>query len=137
MARSAKITTVWGDGPHDFRLAIGELEELDEKTQSGPLALLTRLNDGTWHICDVRETLRIGLIGGGLPAAKAHALVKRYVDDVPDWLTNATIASAVIMAALSGFDDEPIEKKADGAGPSAPMDASTSPLSTQLPPSSD
>lgn len=113
MSRSAKIDLDWADGRHTFRLAIGELEELQEKTNCGPLVLLNRLFDGTWRTADVRETLRLGLIGGGMAPIPALDLVRRYVDDRPAWLDNALLARAVVGAAISGIEDEPQKKSPD------------------------
>lgn len=122
MARSAKVTLEWADGQYDFRLGIGELEELEEKTRRrkgdseweyiGPLKLFNLLTsvEGDWLVRDVRETLRIALIGGGMKPVEASRLVKRYVDEVPDWNINARLAASVIAAALSGWEDEPLGK---------------------------
>jgi hypothetical protein len=50
--------------------------------------------------------LRLGLIGGGMPAIDAIKLVKRYVDDRPAWAENAKIAQAVLAVAIFGPADE-------------------------------
>jgi hypothetical protein len=111
MSRSAKITLDWADGTYDFKLGFAELEELDEKTKVGPLVLFNRLaQDGDWHVNEVREVLRIGLIGGGTKPADALRLVRRYVDDVPDWITNVKLAASIVGAAMSGWDDESLGK---------------------------
>lgn len=121
MARSARITLDWADGQYDFRLGIGELEELEEKTRRrkddgeyhylGPLKLfelLTKTNE--WLVRDVREPIRLGLIGAGKKPIEAIRLVRRYVDDVPDWNTNCLLAANIVAAALSGWEDEPLGK---------------------------
>lgn len=117
MTRSAKIEFDWADGHHVFRLAIGDLEELQEKTGVGPLVLLNRLFDGSWRIADIREAIRLGLIGGGTKPEPALNLVRRYVDERPDWLNNATLARIIVAAAVSGVEDEPVKKKDPPAAP--------------------
>ncbi len=57
--RNAAVDLDFGDGPHRFRLAMGELEELQEKTGVGPFALMHRLISGEWKVADVREPLRL------------------------------------------------------------------------------
>lgn len=122
--RNAAVDLEFGDGTHRFRLAMGELEELQEKTDIGPFALLNRLISGEWRVGDVSETLRIGLVGGGMKPPAALALVRRYVHEVPDWLGNASLARLVIMAALAGAPEEQPLKK--GRAPRAAKKASNS-----------
>lgn len=146
MARSARITLDWADGQHDFRLGIGELEELEEKTRRrkddgeyqyfGPLKLfelLTKTNE--WLVRDVREPIRLGLIGAGTRPIEAIRLVRRYVDDVPDWNTNCLLAANIIAAALSGWEDEPLGKSGETKATTETATAdSLSPRSTQTQP---
>lgn len=113
--RNGAVDLDFGDGPHRFRLAIGELEELQEKTGIGPFLLLNRLIGGDWRLADVREALRLGLIGGGMEPIPALNLVRRYVDERPAWLANAALARLVLMAALSGAPEE-VPGKGAGRG---------------------
>lgn len=105
MSRDAKATLTWGDGEYVFRLPIGQLEELQEKCDAGPPLIYQRLSSQTWHVHDVRETIRLGLIGGGLKPPQALKLVKRYVDEQP-LIDNVLIARAVLHASLFGVEDE-------------------------------
>ena len=59
---------------------------------------------------DVRETIRIGLVGGGMSPVDASRLLKRYVDEVPDWTVNCKIAANIIAAAMLGWEIEPLGK---------------------------
>lgn len=132
MSRSAKITLDWADGRRDFKLGFGELEELDEKTKVGPLVLFNRLaQDGDWHVNEVREVLRIGLIGGGTKPAEALRLVRRYVEEVPDWITNVKLAASIVGAAMSGWDDEALGKSEEAKAPTEPMEGSPLPQSME------
>lgn len=139
MGSTADIELVWGDGRHLFSLRVGQIGELQEKCGdlnkidgtlrlSGPGEIAQRLTYGTWRLADVRETIRLGLIGGGKTPTEAYTLVGRYVDQRP-LLENVLIAQAIILRALNGPpEEEAAEKKddqpAEGSGQS-PLEAST------------
>ncbi len=134
--RHAEIVRFLGDGDHNFRLALGELRELQDKTGVGPLVLYRRLLQGEWRVDDMRETIRIGLVGGGADAPSAFKLVARYVDDVP-LLANVMLAAEIINAALSRPEGEPADEDDDDDDQKKTMttmepDASGSPPSTAL-----
>lgn len=135
MSRDASIELDFADGTYKFRLAIGQLAELDEKTDRGPLELLSMIDNHTWRPLHVREVIRLGLIGGGTAPAKATTLLKRYVDDMP-WVNWLPVARAIIFAAVAGPPDgEKPGKKAGAAkarrSPSDREGSSHSPPSTQ------
>lgn len=120
MSRNGSVSFDWGDGEHDFRLALGELRELQEKSGVSPFAISDRLRDGHPMVDDAREVLRLGLIGGGLKPIEALALVRRHVDERP--LSEGTLpASLVLSAALFGVaDEEPGKSEAETGEPPAP-----------------
>jgi hypothetical protein len=135
LSRDGSISFVWGDGEHRFRLAIGQLRELQEKTNTGPAEVLRRVSSGLWRVDDVRETVRLGLIGGGMAPGEAYKLVQRYVDERP-LRESVQPAQAILLAALVGAPDEPVGKAAAaeaetettqvGASPSPPSTGSGS-----------
>lgn len=135
MSRNASIALEWADSEYVFRLPLGQLRELQEKTDCGPLFLFNRIVAGQWRIDDLRETIRLGLIGGGMEPAKAHTLVKRYVDDRP-FTESIKPAQAILGAALIGAPDGEKPGKAKrqrtAAKPSqtedSPLPPSTEPL---------
>ena len=136
MSRSANVTLFFGDGEHKFRLAIGELRELQEACDAGPPRLLSRLKDQDWRVDDVRQTIRIGLIGGGMKPEEASQLTVRYVDEVPDWTVNSLIASVVLSAALVGDAEETVgEGKAASQAPSEMKGSDLPPSMEPVPPS--
>ena len=135
VSRDASIDIVWGDGERRFRLAIGQLRELQEKCDAGPAEILDRLASRRWRINDVRETIRLGLVGGGMPPAEAHRTIARYVDGRP-WLESVPVAHAIVLAALIGAPDEPAGN-GEAARAKSEADASPSPLSTKSAPQSD
>lgn len=118
--RNGRVELDFADGAYGFRLAIGELEELQEKTGVGPYALLRRLLANDWLIEDVRQTIRLGLIGGGTEPIAAKKLVERYIDQRSEWLNNAMLAQAIVSAALVGAPEEVPGK---GSAPEAETEA--------------
>jgi hypothetical protein len=97
-----RILLPFADGVYAFALWYGQLHELQEKTDAGPLVIYNRVLSGTWRYDDVRETIRLALIGGGegwvgadlgddgqptdgaipikVTDVLANKLVRRYVD---------------------------------------------------------
>lgn len=110
MSADGSVELSWADGTYKFRLAIGQLRELQEKCRAGPFAIMSRLRDGTWYVDDVREVIRLGLIGGGMPSTDALVLVVRYVEGQP-WQQSVPIAFSILLAALIGIPDEKPSKK--------------------------
>src|SRR5215813_10041696 len=128
MGTDGSATIKWPDDERIYRLGIGELQD---KCDAGPAEIFTALSKQTWRFDHIRETIRLGLIGGGLPANKAMALVGRYV--VPGRLMEAAgIAQMILFAALVGDPDDDVPKLA-----AETSDGSTSRPSTDQEPSSD
>lgn len=135
MARDGSINLSWGDGEHRFRLPIGQLRELEEKRGAGLFELFAKMVQRTCRIDDIREILRLGLIGGGIGqtdgmnAKAAMDLVDRYMDD---WPRQDSWAAAVrIMdAAITCEGGEPVGKDEAEEVIDQPKPASTSSAST-------
>lgn len=132
MSRNGSISFDWADDTHNFRLPLGQLRELQEKTGVGPLTLLRRLDNGSWMVDDAREVLRCGLIGGGMEPDRALSMVRRYVDERPA-VESVRPAYLVLAAALFGADDEETPGKTKAAEATT---GSASPPSTDTEPSS-
>lgn len=127
MSADASITFDWADGTYKFRLALGEIRELQEKTKIGPRRLYLRILAGDWLIDDLREPIRLGLIGGGMSPPKALDLVRRYVDGRPA-LESMEPSVRILAAFLTGVSDDPVGKTiAEGAATEATMTASVLP----------
>lgn len=136
MAADARVTLAWYDGEDEFRLGIGEIRVLQDKTGVGPDALRRRLLSGDWLIDDIRETIRLGLIGAGCKPSDAMDKVKRAVDARP-FGENVFIAATIITAAIIGVPDDPAGKASAEEAATEAMDASPSPPSTEPEPPSD
>ena len=131
MAAHGSVTLAWADGEHTFNISkIGQSLELQDKCGAGIGTVMHRLLTGTFFVNDFRETIRLGLIGGGMDPVKAAKLVKRYVDERP-WKESVLVATAIISAAMVGVPDEVVGKKdaADRTKTEATV-ASSDPLST-------
>lgn len=133
-----QVALDFGDGTYTFRLTVNGAIELEQKCDAPFTVVLNRLAAGAYKINDVREVIRLGLIGGGLDPTKALKVVRQYVDDRPiaeSW----PVARAVLMGLMFGFEAEPLGDTASGeaeaATPESP-NASTPPPSTETPASS-
>lgn len=124
-----KITKEFADGTYSFRLAYGQWLELQEAVNCGPLELYVNLLQRKWRVQQLREIIRIGLIGGGATPADALRLVKRYVEDRP-MLESVQLALEIVAASLTL--PEGVEAPA-GEAEAAKTDSaeSTSPPSTE------
>lgn len=116
--RKAEVTFPWGDGNHTFRLPVDAILELQEKTDAGPYELLERFRNKTWRVQDLRETVRLGLIGGGMIPMKALSLVTRYVDKRP-LAENVPACLMILTAAVLGVPGDAPGKPKGAAAPRA------------------
>lgn len=101
------ITDFFGDGEHTFDIVDPKwalLKELQEKVGS-VLPFFHRLRAGNFFVDDLRELIRLGLIGGGTSPMDAARLVGAYFDLHPITST-LPIAIAITGAALYGVDDD-------------------------------
>lgn len=103
--RDATVTFDWADGTYTFRLAWGQLGELQEKTDAGPYVVLLRLHNGAWRIEDIINIIRLGLIGGGMEPSPALKLTRAYVEARPP-MENLIPAQVILSAALTGAPEE-------------------------------
>ncbi|MBB3944703.1 hypothetical protein GGQ73_000628 [Rhizobium skierniewicense] len=105
--RDGRIEFDWADGTYSFRLAWGQLAELQEKCDAGPYVVLQRLHSGSWRIEDITNIIRLGLIGAGLQPAAALKLVRAYVEDHPP-MENLIPAQVILSASLMGAPEEKV-----------------------------
>lgn len=129
MSRSAKIRTFFGDRDYEFCLLIGQCVELQEITDCGLAVTLVRLQQ--FHVRDIKEVLRLGLIGGGMKSEDAFRLVERHVVS-GEIGQGADVAYRVVAAAIAGVPDEKLgESKGEWiADPLSQTESSDMPTST-------
>jgi hypothetical protein len=138
---AAEVVLNWADGDYLFALKLKQIEELQRLCRAGLGEIAQRLFSGRWYAADVVETIRLGLIGGGLPPARARELVETYVDGRPiadprDANNALAVAQAVLGAAYFGVAEALGEDKAgDGEGGDQPgkEEAATEEESTSRP----
>lgn len=114
MAPVGLIHRGWQGGEHDFALSpIGHIFSLEETCRAGLAMIHARLLSDAWGVQDVREPIRLGLIGGGMKAEDALRVVKVHVDDNPNGLApSALLAAAIVHAAIYGAPaDDAVGKK--------------------------
>jgi len=138
MPSNGEIEIEWINGSDKFNIARLEfLLALEDKAKMGFAEILLRLENGTWNIQSVRETIRLGLIGGGKTEIIAESIVRRWVDSGARLAHCAQVAHAIIRTMMIGVEGEnDIGKKKDEAKsnndqpaspPSETMDGSDAP----------
>lgn len=132
MSRSARYKGLFGPGRQVFEMTIAGLEELQETCDAGPEEILDRVLTGRWRVDDIREPLRLGLIGGGMDANAALVMVARYA--APGNLgPHKALVACIVGAAIHGAPDEdtPPEKPKRRGAPPSPAESSGSQPSTR------
>lgn len=119
MSRNGSIELDWADGRYTFRLAIGQLRELQETINKprvklgapliGPASLYNLLVSQDAWLHEVREVIRLGLIGGGVKPIEAVDLVRRYVEERP-LAESCVYAVGILGAALFGTPEEDLDE---------------------------
>lgn len=104
MSRTGRLSRFFGDADHEFRIGIGEAEEIDEKHGCGLLEALERCS--MLHVGVIATVLRVGLVGAGMKRQVAAQLVSRHLVD-GYFLECSTLAAAVLDAAVRGVADDP------------------------------
>lgn len=97
----------FGDGEHDFDIVDAKwslLIEL-EKTVGSVLPFFHRMQAGDFRVTELRELIRLALIGGGKTPGEAHRLVGTYFDLSPI-AEHLPLAVAITGAALFGVDPD-------------------------------
>lgn len=130
----------WGE-PVAFRLAIGECRQLQDAINRprvemgmpplGPTSLIRLLVAGDAWLHEVREVIRLGLIGAGMKHDRAMVLIKRHVEPPGQWKEASALAALILGAALYGPPDDPVGKATTPPQPeTAPTSSSGSHIST-------
>jgi hypothetical protein len=110
-----------------LELRLGEIAELERLCGAGIAAVLVRLSTMQWRYDDIRETVRLGLMGGGASEPEATAIVMRALDPAPKG-AHLQLAADVVNACVMGV--APGKDEGEGAASAAPA---TSPPSMSSP----
>lgn len=80
----SQISTFFGDREHTFALSWAGAQEWEENTGRSLYAAFNEMvSSRVGYVTDIKEIIRISLIGGGMPPSEAFKLVKRYVEGRP------------------------------------------------------
>lgn len=109
-----RVDLTWPGGEHTFALYLGELRQLQDACNAGPEEILNRLRAGNWKVDDLIEPLRLGLIGGGMPPQEAGPKVTNLIRQGSPLVEFKLVATAVVMAAIMGVEDDPLETAQTG-----------------------
>lgn len=92
-----------GDGEHLCKLTLKTIAELQEKCDAGIGVIYMRVMKHEFTAVDVTETVRLGLIGGGMSGTDARKLMDRYLDKWPleVWHKHAI---AILAACMHGYE---------------------------------
>jgi hypothetical protein len=120
------IDLAFADGTYRFALGLEQIHELQTKCKAGIGALYARVLQGrmaedinvahpayaAFHITDLVETVRQGLIGGGqgtvdgqevkVGALRANELIDRYLMPLP-LMEQWNLAAAILYAKVEGY----------------------------------
>lgn len=116
--RSGKIELPFGNDNYVFKLGYGQIKELQEAVDAGVIVILDSFFKNTWKAEYIRETIRCGLIGGGMSPTEALRMVKTYVEDTENYplQNNVIISTTILSAAIIGAPEEDNGKKQEAAG---------------------
>lgn len=125
MSAPGTVAIVWANGENEFCLAkIGLLTALEEKCGAPIAHIFDRLLAGRWGIQDVRETIRLGLQGGGMLPNDALKVVRTHVEENPAGLApSVLVAIEILKAVMIGVPQDPVGKKDDDEGKVVPAEA--------------
>lgn len=151
-SQHGSIRLPFGNGEHDFNVAKHkQLFELQDRCgltaigpdgeriliPCGPFEIFERLRGHRWREADVREPIRLGLIGGGADIRDVAKLMTEFVDDQPLGPL-APLAARILHAAVFGVAGDSLGKKRAGrTSRKAEHHASSAPPNTASEPRSD
>lgn len=120
MSADGSTTLFWGDGDNNFRIAIGEFRELQERINArrsavglpaiGPTTLANAIRGNDAWPDDVRDVLRVGLVGGGMAPSEVHRKLAQYFDRRPP-AESYLVAFTVLVSAFLGVPGDEIDLK--------------------------
>ena len=108
MKTAAEVTLEWADGEYLFALKYKQIKELERICDAGIGVILARIATGQFGADEILETLRLGLIGGGMDAVAAKNKVEVYsfpLSKDGDPHSNMKTAHKVVEAVMFGLDE--------------------------------
>ncbi len=96
------LVMFFGDDDHAFALTVPLVVELEALTGSGIGAVMQRVTSLEFRTADLVETIRLGLIGGGMSPETAKRFVETYVVGRPIFREIHPVAAAILNHLWSG-----------------------------------
>lgn len=133
MNRHGAIEITWAGGDHTFRLGLDEVEELEAATDTSIFLLHSSMTSATpfAKLKTYSETIRVGLIGGGMSPVEARLMVRRFVDQRP-LVESVALAAVIIRAGLERVHTNEVDAPS-GEAQTVEPNGSTSPSSEEMP----
>ena len=100
----ADLKRAFADGDYTFALKYAAVAEYEKAEDKSLFATLRAALAGEWFLKDVREIIRLALIGGGTPPTDALRLVRDYVEARP-LAENTTLFTDILAATFFGVDE--------------------------------
>jgi hypothetical protein len=85
-----------------FDLRIGEITALERACVCGIYGLVSRIAGHQAYAADIRETIRLGLVGGGMSDAESTRLVMASCDGYP-LSQHLPLAAEIIQSVVDGL----------------------------------
>lgn len=129
---------VWPGGEHEFRLGIGELRAIEQRSDAGCAVVLMRLLGQAWKIDDVIGPIRLGLVGGGMAEKDAQKAVDAALEVASPYALAITSAEVIRRFIMWDGDDQSGELEAGAENQTqtrSPTDAPDGPAITGQEPS--
>lgn len=103
---STSLLREFGGRERRFELRLGEIRKLEQACAAGIGEIYTRVAALRFRVVDVRETIKLGLVGGsdgGVSESDAEGLVRAFVDGWPMNEAHA-LANAILLGCFVGYD---------------------------------
>lgn len=135
MTLKGEVTLEWADGEFLFALKGAQIEEMQRVCGDvGFGVIYQRALLGAWFLGDIKHTIRLGLIGGGMDPIEARRKVDAYV--VPPLIAGPNnpekLARAILQATMHGvntIEAPPSGEQQPGADPAGSTFQNTEPVS--------
>lgn len=107
----AEIIKEWAGTDRLFRLTFGGVMDLEEACGAAIGQIFIRVAGGQFRVADVYHTIRLALVGGGMPLIDAKRLMHAHFDTRP-YMDNAAVAGEILASLMVGI--EPSESQGHG-----------------------
>lgn len=101
----------FGNGTYPFQLKLKQIADLQSLRGAGIGPIYSRVLTHQEFVEDCTETIRLGLIGGGLDPIEARRLVDLHAGDDMIHESRWALAAAILSACIFGYEPDAKRKK--------------------------